>query len=63
MVKIINDLFFMKEKGEYCYNKGTKMREISPTVFVDYVINETKIEILFRSMKNTNEINSLKKIR
>ena len=65
MVKIIaNDLFFMKEKDRILLQQiGTKMREISPTVFVDYVINETKDcdFCLLDDARYQNEINSLKK--
>ena len=65
MVKVIaRDLFFMTEKNRTLLQQiGTNMRQIRPTVFVDYVVQECKgiSNCLLDDARYINEIMSLKK--
>ena len=63
MVKhIATDIFFMKHKDRVLLQQiGRKMREIRPTVFIDYVIQETNGEgnYLLDDARYVNEIETL----
>ena len=64
MVKYIaNNIFFMKNKDRVLLQQiGTKLREIRPSVFIDYVIHETSDSnnYLLDDARYVNEIMTLK---
>ena len=63
MVKhIATEIFFMKHKDRGLLQQiGRKMREIRPTVFIDYVVNETSgsENFLLDDARYVNEIETL----
>ena len=62
--KIARELFFMKEKDRHLLQQiGTKMREIHPDVYANYVIQECrgKDMCLLDDARYVNEIQALKR--
>ena len=62
--KIAHELFFMKGKDRHLLQQiGTKMREINPDVYANYVINECRGReyCLLDDARYVNEIDALKK--